>query len=101
MHPKTIVSKQSTSPAAERIRLALNLESVSLSKIPENIVEQLAEISEKKLSRFPRKLKCITDNKTTWGGVYYLSSCHFKVNSKMTDEEIVQLIFYSTFLIIV
>jgi hypothetical protein len=91
MHPKVTSSNQSTSPAAERIRLALNLETVALSKIPESTVEKLAEISETKLSRFPRKLTCITDNKTTWGGIYYLGTCHFKVNAKMTHEETVQV----------
>ena len=38
-----------TSPAAERIRIALNLEAVTLSKIPENTVEKLADICETKL----------------------------------------------------
>lgn len=41
-----------SSPAAERIRLALNLEAVALSKIPESTVEKLAEICETKLCRF-------------------------------------------------
>ncbi len=35
-----------SSPVAERIRKVLNLEAVSLHKIPGSTVEKLAEISE-------------------------------------------------------
>ena len=91
MHRKATSSNQSTSPAAERIRIALNLERVSLSKISENTVEELAVISETKLSRFPRKLINISDANKTWGGTYHPSSYHFRVNAKMTDEETVQV----------
>jgi hypothetical protein len=79
-----------SSPAAERIRLALNLEAVALSKIPESTVEKLAEICETKLCRFPRKLISISDDKKAWGGSYRIAS-HFKINSKMTHEETVQV----------
>ena len=68
-----------TSPAAERIRIALNLEAVTLSKIPENTVEKLADICETKLCRFPRKLRSISDEKRTWGGTYQLYH-HFRIN---------------------
>ena len=91
MHPKATSSNQSTSPAAERIRIALNLEAVTLSKIPESTVEQLADISETKLCRFPRKLISISDAKTTWGGIYHSTSYYFRVNSKMTHEETIQV----------
>jgi len=80
-----------SSPAAERIRKALNLEAVSLHKIPENTVEKLAEISETQLCRFPRKLICITGDSKTWGGTYYRAACHFRINSKMSHDETVQV----------
>ena len=80
-----------SSPVAERIRKVLNLEAVSLHKIPESTVEKLAEISETQLCRFPRKLISISDEKRTWGGTYHPSTFHFRVNSKMTHEETVQV----------
>lgn len=80
-----------SSPAAERIRLALNLEAVALPKIPENTVEKLAVISETKLCRFPRKLISISDAKKTWGGTYALESRHVNINPKMTQDDTVQV----------
>jgi len=80
-----------SSPAVERIRLALNLEAVALAKIPESTVEKLAEICETKLCRFPRKLISISDEKRTWGGTYHPSSFHFRINSKMTHQETVEV----------
>jgi len=80
-----------SSPAAERIRIALDLENVSLPKIPERTVEKLADICETKLCRFPRKLISISDAKKTWGGTYQPTSYHFRVNSKMTHEETIQV----------
>lgn len=91
MHPKATSSNQSTSPAAERIRIALDLEKVSLPKIPEHTVENLADICETRLCRFPRILICITGDKKTWGGTYYRTAGHFRINSKMTHEETVQV----------
>ena len=85
------MQESASRPAAERIRIALNLEAVSLTKIPESTVGKLADISETKLCGFPRKLISISDEKRTWGGTYHPASFHFRVNSKMTNEETVQV----------
>ncbi len=91
MRSKANSSNQSTSPAAERIRVALNLETVALPRIPESTVEKLAEICETKLCRFPRKLVSITDGKKISGGNYHPTYRLFKINPKMTVQDTVHV----------
>lgn len=84
-------SPQISNSASERIRIALGLDSVDLTGIPEETIERLAEISEKTLCRYPRKLNSISGDRKRWGGSYFLELRHFRINPKMSPTDTVQV----------
>ncbi len=88
---KSSSGTSASSPAAERIRVALRLEAVTLSRISEDTVEKLAEISETTLSRFPRKLRGISDDIKRWGGIYYGTPRLIKICPTMTPDDTVEV----------
>ena len=88
---KSSSSPASSSPAAERIRVALKLEVVNLPRIPEDTLEKLAEISETTLSRFPRKLRGISDDIKRCGGIYYGTPRQIKICPTMTTDDTMEV----------